>query len=158
MQRRLSVLVASSNGMAWRICGFACEFLRTEFADIEMLDAGSTPATALAQRGRFLLVVSSTFGRGELPRAAQPLQASLRERRVDLSGIVFGVVCLGDRSFRETFCGAAARWKELLGFGGARFAGPELKLDMCERRIELPRLHAWSRAWLASLGRTSLAE
>ena len=149
MQRRLSVLVASSNGMAWRICGFTCEFLRTEFADIELLDAGSTRRRPGAAQP-FPAGGEQHLRPRRTAEGGAAAESSLRECRVDLSGIVFGVVCLGDRSFRETFCRAAARWKELLGFGGARFAGPELKLDMCNAgsscRAMRGRAHGWPRS------------
>lgn len=49
------------------------------------------------------VVVSSTFGMGDVPNMAQNFLDKLRDERPDLSGVRFAVFGLGDHSFEETY-------------------------------------------------------
>lgn len=51
----------------------------------------------------FYVLVSATYGSGQLPDNAQPFFDALQERKPDLSSIRFAIFGLGDRSFGETF-------------------------------------------------------
>jgi flavodoxin len=51
----------------------------------------------------FYVLVSATFGSGQLPEAAQSFLDKLEEDKPDLSQIRFAIFGLGDRSFGETF-------------------------------------------------------
>lgn len=50
----------------------------------------------------FVILISSTYGEGELPNSAQPFFAKLEQQVPDLSGLTFATFGLGD-SFYETF-------------------------------------------------------
>ncbi len=136
--------------MAHRVAGFACDFLACAFASIQLHDAANALG-ALVGGNHHLLVVSSTFGAGKLPRSARPLQQTLETGELDLSGIEYGIICLGDRSFQATFCGAGREWNKLLGERGGHLRGPILNLDMCLSQIDVPAIHRWTRAWIASM-------
>lgn len=90
----------------------------TETGNAEMLaddlmesleDAGSVSAHDMAdfdlaevESDDFLILVSSTYGDGELPHSAQPFFDRLEQGAPDLSHLTFATFGLGD-SFYETF-------------------------------------------------------
>lgn len=55
------------------------------------------------QHGSFYIIVTSTFGSGDLPGAAQPFFDKLERERPDLSHIKFAIFGLGDMVYAETF-------------------------------------------------------
>ncbi len=71
---------------------FECEVSSMEDVD----------ATALSPE-TFYVLVSATFGSGQLPDGAQQFLDALEDNKPDLSGVRFAIFGLGDRSFGETF-------------------------------------------------------
>lgn len=96
------------------------------------------------------LVVSSTYGLGEVPETAEESFRALRAERPDLSGLVYGVISLGDRGYAETFAQGGRNWDEVLSDCGARRAGELLQLDSQSGDDPLVAAKPWLEGWLAS--------
>ena len=73
--------------------------------------------------GGLFLVCSSTYGQGDVPDNAKNLYESLQTARPDLSGVQYGVIALGDRTYAETFCNGGRRFDAILAELGARRIG-----------------------------------
>lgn len=74
---------------------------------------------------RFAVVISSTYGEGELPSGARAFYETLTRQRPDLSHITFAAFSLGDQAtYPETFARGGAIWADLLEELGARRLGP----------------------------------
>ena len=71
--------------------GAAAEVVPMEDADVQKLPSD-----------RFVIVVTSTYGDGELPETTQPFYNSLSNLRPDLSDLRFAAFGLGDSSY-ETY-------------------------------------------------------
>jgi MioC protein len=117
--RKLSigVFVATMTGLA-DVCGEEIEVALTAGglpSDRHLMD--SLDASAFAPYD-LILIVSSTYGHGEIPDNGQALFESLKG--ADLSGKQFAVFGLGDRTYADTFCAAGDSWDELLATTGAR--------------------------------------
>lgn len=136
--------------MAHRVAGFAVDFLICAFDSIQVHDVACAGG-ALSGDKHPLLIVSSTFGTGELPRSAHPFREAIENDELIVRDTAYGIICLGDRSFRASFCGAGRQWYGLLSRSGGNFKGPILNLDMCLRQIDVPAIHRWSQAWIASM-------
>src|SRR5258706_7068768 len=54
--------------------------------------------------GGIFLIVRSTYGNGDVPDNAQAVFASLQQAEPDLSGVIYGVIALGDMTYKATFC------------------------------------------------------
>src|SRR3974390_605989 len=54
--------------------------------------------------GGAFLIVSSTYGNGDVPDNAQSFYADLQAKRPDLSQVVYGIIALGDITYKATFC------------------------------------------------------
>ncbi len=81
------------------------------------LDAG-----VFADGGTFL-ICTSTYGQGDVPDNAQEFFASLERERPDLSAVTYGLIALGDLTYRDTFCEGGIRFDTLLTELGARRVG-----------------------------------
>jgi MioC protein len=94
------------------------------------------------------LICSSTYGSGDVPDNAQSLFASLESLRPDLSGIVYGVIALGDRTYGQTFCQGGLRFDRLLSELGARRAGEVLLHDASAGTMAEDVASEWVLPWL----------
>ncbi|WP_111357307.1 flavodoxin domain-containing protein, partial [Rhodoplanes elegans] len=70
------------------------------------------------------LIVTSTYGDGELPASAKPFHAALAAARPSLAGKRFAVFGLGDSQYAETFNFGGRTFQELLESLGARAVAP----------------------------------
>lgn len=79
--------------------------------------------------GTFYLVVTSTYGDGELPASAQPFAEKMAAQTPDLTGIRFAVFGMGDSEYPETFNFGGKRMEELLAGAGATLVGERITHD-----------------------------
>ncbi len=146
---RTGIFVATMTGLA-DICaeeiesvlqagGVACE--RRLMDD---LDAGALAPYDL------IVVVSSTYGHGEIPDNGQALFASLAGG-ADLGGKEFAVFALGDRTYSDTFCAAGESWDAVLAStGAARFVQLE-RHDASSGTLAEDVASAWAAGWVAKI-------
>src|SRR5258708_6627076 len=79
-------------------------------------------------REGIFLVVTSTYGQGDVPDNAKSFYEDLKAKRPDLSRVRYGVFGLGDRTYAETF-----------NFGGKRF--DDILTQLGPQRIRQRRQH-----------------
>lgn len=65
-----------------------------------------------------LVIVSSTYGHGDIPDNGQALYESISQG-IDLSGKRYTIFALGDRTYADTFCAAGDKWDAVLSANGA---------------------------------------
>ena len=121
-----------------------------------VLDDGDTRVTtklmdgldaSVFDGGGLFLVCTSTYGQGDVPDNAKVLYESLRARRPDLSGIRYGVVALGDRTYKDTFCNGGRRFDALLAELGARRVGEILFHDASSGVLAEEVATEWVGPW-----------
>lgn len=71
----------------------------------------------------FYIIVTSTYGTGDLPMSAQPFFDKLESAKPDLSKVRFAIFGLGDMVFSETFAFGSKILMEKLVECGARMVG-----------------------------------
>ncbi|WP_367680437.1 FMN-binding protein MioC [Candidatus Fukatsuia anoeciicola] len=93
------------------------------------------------------LVITSTYGSGELPKNLQPLLEEIKQQKPNLSQIHFGAIGLGDSSY-DYFCGAIKKINQELLRLGAKRIGQILKIDAL--KYSSPRNYAekWLVNWI----------
>lgn len=99
--------------------------------------------------GRLFLICSSTYGQGDVPDNAKNLYESLRSMRPDLSGVQYGVVALGDRTYAETFCNGGRRFDAILSELGARRIGEMMLHDASAGTMPEELAAAWAVDWIS---------
>ena len=114
-------------------------------AAVEMMD--NLDATVFAQGGTFL-ICTSTYGNGDVPDNAHALFASLESDKPSLSNVTYGVIALGDRTYKDTFCHGGVRFDRVLTELGARRAGDILKHDASSGTLPEEVAAQWVVPWI----------
>jgi MioC protein len=114
-------------------------------AVIEMMD---NLTASVFRSGHLFLICTSTNGSGDVPDNAQALYASLESERPDLSGVIYGVIALGDRTYKDTYCQGGLRFDKLLTELGARRAGKILKHDASSGMLPEEMAAEWVIPWV----------
>ncbi len=91
-------------------------------SEVEVHDMATADPTQ-DEPGRLWLILSSTYGDGELPSSAQPFAAKLEAARPDLSGRRYAVFGLGSSEYPTTFGAGSGRMDALLASLGAKRVG-----------------------------------
>lgn len=60
------------------------------------------------------LVCTSTTGLGEIPQNLRPIFEALEQKQPNLTHIQFALIGLGDRNYKDTYCGGPKKWHRLL--------------------------------------------
>jgi MioC protein len=100
--------------------------------------------------GSMFLICTSTYGQGDVPDNAQALYASLESERPDLSAVTYGVIALGDLTYKDTFCEGGIRFDTLLTELGARRVGEILKHDASSGTLPEEVAAQWIVPWAES--------
>lgn len=124
---------------------FADADLRLE---VKMMD-DMTPAAL--SRERVYLICTSTYGQGDVPDNGRSFYEALCTERPDLRGLRYGVVGLGDRTYRDTFNFGGQRFDQVLSELGASRIGERLRIDAAEPVLPEEVAVAWMSDWLAQL-------
>jgi len=114
-------------------------------ASIQIMDG--LDASAFSSGGPFL-VCTSTYGQGDVPDNAQALFNSLEAERPDLSSVTYGVIALGDRTYKDTYCLGGLRFDKLLTELGAKRAGEILMHDASSGTLPEEVAAQWVVPWV----------
>ena len=106
------------------------------------LDAG------VFQGGGTFLICTSTYGNGDVPDNAQALFSSLETERPDLRNVIYGVIALGDTTYKDTFCEGGKRFDRILMELGARRAGEMLMHDASSGTLPEELAAQWVVPWV----------
>ena len=117
----LTILYGTESGNAELVAEEIGTFLGNR-DDMEIADLSSVRPADLDPE-RFLLLVCSTYGDGEVPSSAADFYASLQERSTDLSGVRFAVFGMGDASYTKTYSRGSELITEALEACGAKREG-----------------------------------
>ncbi|MEM7747179.1 MAG: flavodoxin domain-containing protein [Pseudomonadota bacterium] len=101
MQNKLHFLFATETGTAEYLADDLSDSVADEF-DCEVTSLQHMDPVNL-QSEAIYVIVSSTFGMGDVPNTAQTFLDKLNDNRPDLTAVRFAVFGLGDQSFGETY-------------------------------------------------------
>src|SRR5271165_1573911 len=121
-------------------------------ATIRMMD--DLDASIFAEGGTFL-ICTSTYGQGDVPDNAQEFFASLERERPELSSVYYGLIALGDLTYKDTFCEGGIRFDTLLTELGARRIGAILKHDASSGTLPEEVAAQWIVPWAESAQKDS---
>src|SRR3990167_7478325 len=114
---------------------------------VETLLMDQLDSSVFARDGVFLLV-TSTYGQGDVPDNAKALYEDLKAKRPDLSRVRYGVFGLGDRTYAETFNFGGKRFDELLSQLGAQRIGERVQHDASSGVLAEEAAVEWAAEWL----------
>lgn len=148
----IEILVGSQMG--------AAEYTAEQVADT-LVQAGYevrlhlTPELEQLSRNAIWLVITSTYGAGDLPDNIQPFADQLAQDRSDLTTVSYAVITLGDSSY-DTFCLAGRKMEALLQKNGAQSLGLVLNIDVLQPELPEDTACAWLPEFIKTLATTEL--
>ena len=123
---------------------------------VETLLMEKVDLSVFARDGVFL-IVTSTYGQGDVPDNARNLYEELKAKRPDLSRLRYGVFGLGDRTYAETFNFGGKRFDDILQDLGAQRIGERVQHDASSGVLPEETAEAWGEGWLALAKETASA-
>lgn len=96
-----------------------------------------------------LFVCTSSHGHGELPDNLAPTYQRWMAKKPDLSRLSYAVICLGDTTYRDTFCGAGATMDAALHRLGAHRLRPRLEIDVSAQPFAEETALKWIEDWIS---------
>jgi MioC protein len=102
---------------------------------------------------QFAIVITSTYGEGELPETTQPFYDALKESRPDLSSFEFAAFGLGDSTY-ATYGNGIDVVSALLEELGARQVGETGRHDAAKGQSLAQAATNWAREILPMIGKT----
>jgi MioC protein len=146
----LTILVGTMTNTAELVAQAVQLALEDDASHIEVKAMDGLDASVFAGGGLFL-ICTSTYGQGDVPDNAKALYASLQDVRPDLTGVEYGVIALGDRTYAETFCFGGKRFNELLTQLGARRLGEVFRHDASAGTMPEELAADWAVSWMESI-------
>ena len=107
--------------------------------------------------GETFLIVTSTYGQGDVPDNAMGLYEDLTEKKPDLSDIKYGVFSLGDRTYAETFNFGGKKFDEALKACGAARIGDVFTHDASSGSIPEDDGIEWVKEWIENFSEVRAA-
>jgi MioC protein len=140
----IEILVGSQMG--------AAEYTAEQVADT-LVQAGYevrlhlTPDLEQLTKNSTWLVITSTYGAGDLPDNIQPFADQLAQDRSDLTTVSYAVITLGDSSY-DTFCLAGRKIEALLTARQANALGIKLDIDVLTADLPEDQALAWLQQFI----------
>lgn len=143
----ITILVGTMTGTAEMVAQEVQQALETagHQASIQVMDNLDAD---VFQRGGNFLICTSTYGNGDVPDNAQALFNSLESGRPNLSNVTYGVIALGDTTYKDTFCQGGIRFDKMLAELGARRAGEMLLHDAGSGTLPEELAAQWIVPWV----------
>jgi MioC protein len=145
------MIVGSETGNADMVGDLVQEALEARGHEVTRANGGDLDELGLADKTT-LLVVTSTTGLGDVPQNIEPIYEALTQTRPALTHLRYGVIGLGDRNYRDTFCGGPKRMDAILAELGATRVGERLELDATDNPTPDEDAVEWLPGWLDALG------
>jgi len=148
-QSPIGIFVATMTGLAEICAQEVAAALKAVGLATEVLPMDGLAIEAIQDFGT-LIIVSSTYGHGDIPDNGQAFFKALTD--VDsLAGKNFAVFGLGDRTYSDTFCHAGEKWDALLASKGAVRIAPLERHDASAGTLAEDEAGVWAAGWAARL-------
>lgn len=118
---------ASQSGFAEQLAWQTAGQLQAAGMAVEVQPLARIDTHKLSETSRALLVLS-TFGDGDAPDSARGVERQWLTATLDLPGLRYAVLALGDRQYAQ-FCGFARRVDDWLASRGAQRLGERIEVD-----------------------------
>ena len=146
----VTIYVATMTGTADLVAEEVQAALEEEGVEVELQPMDDLDAGAFAVPGLYL-VVSSTYGQGDVPDNGQALADALERERPDLAHVRYGLFALGDMTYARTFCGGGMTFDRILSELGARRVGEPMRHNASSGVLPEDEAADWARAWYESV-------
>ena len=147
--RSLTILFGSQTGNAAGLAEKTAKLASNYGLNANVVDMDGYDKANLASIKR-LLIITSTWGEGEMPDNAEDLWQSVQSDAPGLSAMHYSVCAIGDTSYDE-FCKAGTDWDDKLSSLGAHSVQP---IQLCDVDFDEP----WTKWVLEALPRIACVD
>lgn len=150
MAKRIVILFGTVSGTSELVADEISESDLVESSDrtVSVVPMAKAELNVFDDNNARYLIVTSSYGKGEIPEKAQRFFDDLDSRRPDLSEIRYGVICLGDTKYSQTFCGAAKSFDRKLRQLGAERIGEMCRIDASSGDFPEDVALEWFEEWI----------
>ena len=128
MTKNLNIYVATMTGTALMVADEIEDFCKTEGINTNIVEMDALEPKNLEDINAPILIVSSTYGQGDVPDGSKNFYNNLKSSKISLEHIKYAVFGLGDMTYKDTFA-----------YGGKKF--DHLFLELKANRIGEPFYH-----------------
>jgi len=146
LSTRVSILVGTMTGTAELVASEVQAALEATGREVDVRLMDDLGADAFGEDAVYL-ICTSTYGNGDVPDNAQAFFSALESERPDLQAVRYGLISLGDRTYKATFCQGGLRFDALLSELGATRIGDALLHDAGSGTLPEDVAAEWSVAW-----------
>ena len=146
---KLTLLVGTMTGTAQLVAQeLELTWDGSDDLEVETLLMDKLDSSVFEREGVFL-IVTSTYGQGDVPDNAKSFYEDLKAKRPDLARVRYGVFGLGDRTYAETFNFGGKRFDDILTELGAQRIGERAQHDASSGVLPEEMAVEWGERWLA---------
>jgi len=145
---KLHFLYGTETGNAEMVCEdieAAIDGFETEISNMGETDPGALLPEV------FYIIVTSTYGNGDLPATAAPFAEKLEVNKPDLTGVNFAIFGLGDMVFAETYNNGSKQVMDLMLGLGATMVGERGLYDASTADLPEDTAIPWAEGILTQL-------
>jgi MioC protein len=146
LAEKLTILVGTMTGTAEMVAEEMSDALAEAGFEPTVKPMDSLDVTAFVEPGLYL-VVSSTYGQGDVPDNAMTLYNDLCAKKPALAHVRYGVFSLGDRTYAETFNFGGKKFDKILEECGARRIGTIFTHDASAGTVPEDEGVKWVKDW-----------
>jgi len=146
----LTILVGTMTGTAEIVAEEIGDELDAAGHTVEVVAMDDLDSGVFRSDGIYL-ICTSTYGQGDVPDNAMKLYEDLTRKKPDLSGMKYGIVALGDRTYADTFCKGGRKFDAVLSELKATRVGERCEHDASSGVIPEEACVEWARAWAEEL-------
>ena len=143
----ITILVGTMTGTAEMVAQEVQQALESAGHQAKIRVMDNLDAAVFHGGGTFL-ICTSTYGNGDVPDNAQALFNSLETEKPNLNDVTYGIIALGDITYKDTFCQGGKRFDKLLTELGARRAGEMLMHDASSGTLPEELAAQWVVPWV----------
>ncbi|KQU92776.1 nitric oxide synthase [Mesorhizobium sp. Root102] len=147
----IKVLFGTESGNSEMAADDIAQYIRDNGESAQVIPMEDCDVSDLAATG-FAIVITSTYGEGELPETTKPFHDALAEIRPDLSALKFAAFGLGDSTY-ETYGNGIDVVSGLLRNLGAQQIGDTGRHDAAKGLALSQVAVDWVSKYLPELGR-----
>ena len=128
MIKKLDIYVATMTGTALMVADEIEDFCKGQKLNTKISEMDVLKPSSLLEISNPLLIVSSTYGQGDVPDGSKNFYNDLKSSNMNLNHIKYAIFGLGDMTYKDTFA-----------YGGKKF--DHLFLELKANRIGEPYYH-----------------
>jgi MioC protein len=146
----ITILVGTMTGTAEMVAADVKAALEGEGHQAEILVMDNLLADVFERPGA-ILVITSTYGQGDVPDNARALFDDMKAKRPNLAGRPFGVIGLGDSTYADTYNHGGQQFDDLLADLGATRTKERMAHNASGDQMPETMAVAWALDWVKTL-------